>query len=246
MPDQPAALHHADTIAQRQRLRHVVRHEDHALGDTRLDADELLLQLAARDRIERAERLIHEQHRRIGGQRAGHADALPLSAGELVGPAMRVGVGRHADQLEQLAHASRDAIVRPLLEPRHDGDVVADREVREEADLLNHVADRSPKADRIPLARVPTLHDHVTGVGQEQSIDQLEERRLARAARPDERQRLPRSYRQRDVVENARLPRQAVRDVAELDAVHDTTIERVRLAAEVRSARPSWRAHTKV
>ena len=50
------------------------------LRDARLDAAELLLQLPARDRIERAERFVHQQHRRIGGERARHADALTLTA----------------------------------------------------------------------------------------------------------------------------------------------------------------------
>ena len=190
------------------------------MRDARLDAAELLLQLAARDRIERAERLVHQQHRRIGGQRAGHADALPLSAGQLVGPAARIRLGREADQLEQLAHARGDAVVRPPLQPRHDGDVVGDRQVRKEADLLNHVADGSAKADRIPLARVPALHAHVAGVGQEQSIDQLEDGRLAGAARADERERLAGADRQRDVVENGRPPREPVGHVAEFDAFH--------------------------
>ena len=33
----------------------------------------------ARDRVERTERLVHEHHRRIGGQRPGEADALALA-----------------------------------------------------------------------------------------------------------------------------------------------------------------------
>ena len=41
---------------------------------------ELPLQLAPRDRIERAERLVHQQHRRIDRERTRHADALPLAA----------------------------------------------------------------------------------------------------------------------------------------------------------------------
>ena len=45
------------------------------------------VQFNARDRIERAERLVHQQHRRIGGERARDADALPLSARQLIGPA---------------------------------------------------------------------------------------------------------------------------------------------------------------
>ena len=116
----------ADAIGQRQRLGHVVRDEDDALRDARLNAPELLLQLASRDRIERTERLVHQQHRRIDRQRARDADALTLSARQLVGPPARIRLRREADQLEQLAHARRDALVWPPLQPRHDGDVVGD------------------------------------------------------------------------------------------------------------------------
>ena len=48
-------------------------------------AQELVLQPVAGDRVDGAERLVHQQHGRVGRQRPGHADALPLAAGELVG-----------------------------------------------------------------------------------------------------------------------------------------------------------------
>ena len=35
------------------------------------------------DRVDRAERLVHQQDGRVGGQRAGDADPLALPAGEL-------------------------------------------------------------------------------------------------------------------------------------------------------------------
>ena len=41
--------------------------------------------LRAHDRVDGAERLVHQQHRRVGGQRAGDADPLLLAAGELAG-----------------------------------------------------------------------------------------------------------------------------------------------------------------
>ena len=54
------------------------------LPELSLERAELVLQLAPRDRIERAERLVEEQQRRVGGERACHADALALAARELV------------------------------------------------------------------------------------------------------------------------------------------------------------------
>ena len=96
--------------------------------------------------------------------------------------------------------------------------------MRKQADLLNHVADRSPQANRIPLARVPALHAHVAGVGQQQSIDELEDGGLAGAARADERDDFAGADGQREVVENGRPPREPEGHVAEFDAVHGMTI----------------------
>jgi hypothetical protein len=45
------------------------------------------------DRIERAERLVHQHHRRIGGERARDADALLLAAGELARIAIAIPRG---------------------------------------------------------------------------------------------------------------------------------------------------------
>ena len=87
--DQPSLLEDGDAIRQRQRLGHVVRDDDHGLPQAALDAAKLRVQLGAGDRIERAERLVHQQHRRIGRERPRHADALTLPAGQLVGPARR-------------------------------------------------------------------------------------------------------------------------------------------------------------
>ncbi len=69
---------------------------------------ELPLQLPPRDRIERAEGLVHQQHRRIGGERPGDADALTLAARQLVGPSTGVVPVGQPDQVEQLAHARPD------------------------------------------------------------------------------------------------------------------------------------------
>ena len=50
-----------------------------------LQAQELRLQPLADHRVDGGERLVHEQHRRVGGQRPGDAGPLALPAGELGG-----------------------------------------------------------------------------------------------------------------------------------------------------------------
>ena len=55
------------------------------LRTSRLEAEELVLQPRRVHRVDGAERLVHQQHRRVGAQRPGHADALALPAGQLRG-----------------------------------------------------------------------------------------------------------------------------------------------------------------
>ena len=53
------------------------------LRSSRLQPQELVLQPLAGDRVGGAERLVHQHHRRVGGERAGDADPLLLAAGQL-------------------------------------------------------------------------------------------------------------------------------------------------------------------
>ena len=136
-----------------------MRDDDDGLADALLDAAELPLELGTRDRIERAERFVHQQHGGIGGERPRDADPLPLAAGKLRGPALAV-FGGEADQLEQLRDTRGDARRLPALEPRHHADVAGDGHVRKEADVLDDVADRPAQRDRIPLAGVAAADEH--------------------------------------------------------------------------------------
>jgi hypothetical protein len=78
-----------DLVAQQERLVDVVRDEDDGLVEVALQADGLGLQFLADDRVDGAERLVHQQDVGVGGETAGDADALLLPAGELA----RVAVG---------------------------------------------------------------------------------------------------------------------------------------------------------
>src|SRR2546428_592648 len=114
----PALLQQPDRAAEQQPLAHVVRHEDDRLAETPLQREELALQLDARDGIERPERLIEQEERRIGGQRPRDADPLALPARQLVRVARAEHAGIETDQGEELAHARGDALGGPPPEPR--------------------------------------------------------------------------------------------------------------------------------
>ena len=83
-----------DLVTQRERLVHVVRHEEDRRAQGPLNLLQLALQLRAHDRIQRAERLIHQQDVRAVGERPGHAHALTLAARQLG----RVAIGHLAIQ----------------------------------------------------------------------------------------------------------------------------------------------------
>ena len=103
----PAALaHHRDPVAHLDRLVDVVGDEEDGLADLRLQAEELVLQALAVDRVDRAEGLVHQHHQRVRGQRPGDADALLLAAGELGGVAV-AELGVEPDQLQQLGASAR-------------------------------------------------------------------------------------------------------------------------------------------
>ena len=69
-------------------------------ADLGLDPLELELHLAAQLEVERAERLVEQQHLGTVDDRAGQRDALLLAAGELRG--LAVGEVAELDQLERV------------------------------------------------------------------------------------------------------------------------------------------------
>jgi hypothetical protein len=70
-----------NAVGQEYRLLNVMRHEDHCLRILHLNAPHFYLQLLAQLRVQRAERLVHEQYLRARGQRARNGHALAHAAG---------------------------------------------------------------------------------------------------------------------------------------------------------------------
>ena len=79
----PALVEDGEAVAHRQRLLLVVRHVDERDADLALDALELDLHLLAQLEVQRAERLVEQQHPRAVDDRARQRDALALAADEL-------------------------------------------------------------------------------------------------------------------------------------------------------------------
>jgi hypothetical protein len=172
------------------------------LADLGLQAQELVLQALAVDRVDAPERLVHEHERRVGREGAGDADALAHAAGELAGvaPARLVGVER--DELEELVDALARASLVPAEELGHRGDVVADRQVREEAGLLDRVADAAPQLRRglVPDA-LPAEQDVPVG-DVDHPVDHPHGGGLAAARGPDQDADLARRDGEREVLDD--------------------------------------------
>ena len=131
----PAVVHHHDAVGDLERLVLVVG-DEHA-GDVHLVVQpaQPAAQLLAHLRVERAERLVEQQHPRLDGERARQRDALALAAGELRGIAVAEPVELH--QREQLVRPAPDRrVVGPRRARPHaqaEGDVLEDGHVRNSA-----------------------------------------------------------------------------------------------------------------
>src|SRR5205823_8130672 len=90
-----------DPVAEPIRLREIVRDEDGGGAPVREHAREIFAQRMTQRRVERRERLVEQQQRRLRRERAAERDALALAAGQLGG--MPTLEAAEADPLEYRA-----------------------------------------------------------------------------------------------------------------------------------------------
>ncbi len=159
--------------------------EDDGLVEFALQPQELVLQLLAHHRVDRAERLVHEHHRRVSGQRPGHAHPLLLPPGELVGiPLAEDGV--ESDTFEQLVRPRPCFRLVPPQQQRDGGDVVEDRAVREEAAALDDVADAAAELVGVEGRGVTAVDLDRAAGGLDHPVDHPQRCGLAAAGRADQ------------------------------------------------------------
>ena len=196
-------VEHRDPGAHRQRLTLVVGDEHERDADGVLDRLELDLHLLAELEVERAERLVEQQHAGLVDQRPGERDALTLPAAQLIRATFAELA--EADDVEHLAGATTtlgptDAFhLEPVL------DVLTDGHVGEQRVVLEH---------RVDVAVVRRDVGHVLAGEQDRTRRRLLEagdhpqhRRLAGAGRAEQREELAGLDRQRDTVDGRRRRR---------------------------------------
>ncbi len=218
---------------QEDRLLDLVRDEERHLPRPRPDRQDQLLNLLAGEGVERAERLVHEQHARIGGERPGNADALLHAAGELVDPLPRE-VGK-PDEVEHRAGPRLALGPRHALHPQAEGDVLQHAEPGHQGVALEHHAAVGPRpGDRAPVEENPSFGRRL------EAGDAVEQRRLPAARSAERHHELPRLDRQVDPGQGeGRALALAVLDAELGDLQHGSLLEAARGAIGGGGQRPA-------
>ena len=152
------------------------------------DAQQLEVQPLTRHLVQGAERLVHQQQRRVERERAGDRDPLLHPAGEL--PWVVVLEALELDQLEQLPYARRTLLAAPLQQLERQRDVLRDR-----APVVEH---RLLEDDSVVVVEPGAVSGLAVDLDDalarlDQVADDPQERRLAAAGRADQRDELPRA-----------------------------------------------------
>ena len=95
-----AVAHHNDQVGKRHRLFLTVRDMDEGDAEVALEALEFGPHLDPQERIERRQRFVEQQDRRVGDERTGQGNALLLTAGQL--RRQSVGEALHGDKDQHL------------------------------------------------------------------------------------------------------------------------------------------------
>jgi hypothetical protein len=192
--DAPLA-HHDDAIRHGHGLALVVGDQDGGDAEPLLEQPQLDLHRLAQLGVERGERLVQQQQLRLHRERAGDRDALALPARDLGDGALR-DAGQ-ADQFQQLLDPGPAPGRGHAADAQRIGDVVADREMAEQGQRLEHHAELAPV--RRHRRDVGFVEQHAAGGRRLQPGDDAQQGGLAAAGRPEEAHQLPGRNQQVDV-----------------------------------------------
>ena len=204
---EPPLVHDRDLVGDLHRLLLVVRHEHRRDVDDVVEAGEPLPELCPDACVERAERLVEEEHLGLRRERACEAHALALAAGELGRVALPEALELH--EMEELLDALADLCLRPLPHLEPERDVVRHGHVLEGRVVLEDEAD--PALLRRELGRVVPGDEDLPAVRRLEPGDDPEQRGLPGAARPEKRGQRSARHLERDVVDARRSRRSAWR-----------------------------------
>ncbi len=137
--DDAAAFHDGDAVADAEGLVEIVADEQDGLLQAALEFQQFVLQPGADQRIERRERLVHQQDRRAGGKGAGETDALLHAARKLLD--LAAGPFGQIDEFQLLVDALLALRVRHAGQFQPEADIVGNRAPGQQRELLEHHRD---------------------------------------------------------------------------------------------------------
>ncbi len=193
----PPVVHDRQAVGHRQRLFLIVGDVQEGDADLLLQGAELDLEVAAELGVERAERLVQQQHRRAQDERPRQRDALLLAARELVRASLLEPGQLH--QLERLGHPLLALGLRHRLVLHPERDVLRDGQEREQGVALEHRVDVA--AVGRPGADVDAVEQDLAVGRRLEARDHPQRGRLPAAARPEQREELAGLDLQRDAVD---------------------------------------------
>ena len=192
-----------DPIAEADRLADVVRHEHHGLAGRPPQRLELVVQHVTGHRVERAERLVHQQDLRVLRERPRQRGALPHAARELVRTLLREV--REVHHLEQLLAAFAPPLARRAGQLQRELDVAAHGQPREQRRLLEH--QRGAVGAHLDGARRRLV----------ESGDEVEQRALPAAGRTEQADEFARRDVEADAVERQDAVATVTKVLADVD-----------------------------
>ncbi len=175
----PALAHHHQPVGDGERLLVVVGDQERGGARRGEDVAQLTGQPFPHPGVERGERLVEQQQPRLGGQRAGQRDPLPLAARERAGQPVAVALEPHHPQ--QTGHPGVDVAGAP--QPRCVAHVAGHGEVGEELALLEH--QREPAAVGGHPGQVGAVPAHPARRRRLEPGHRPQQRRLAAAGRAE-------------------------------------------------------------
>ncbi len=188
--------------------------EQHGLAVALPDVEQIVLQPRSGVRVQRAERLVHQQHRGVIGQRAGQRDALLHAAGQLLGiEILKALEADHLDQRAALRFGLRGLYALLARAIHHVAEHALPGKQRE---LLKHRSAIGPgPGDR------PALHPGDASGRADEAADDIKQRRFSAAGGTEDRDKgaildCQRNFRQRQMV-LAAGGAENLRDTVDLD-----------------------------
>src|SRR5215211_4556851 len=172
---------HDDAVGQVDRLVDVVRDEQDRHPVLLAHPQHEVLEVAARLRVDRGERLVHQQDLRLIGKRAGDRHPLLHPAREL--PRVAVDEARQSDRLDRLLDEPRRLPLAELLVAQRQRDVAAHGHPRQQR---ARVLLEDERHLRRRAAHAPALDLDAAGARLEQAGHALEQGRLAAAGGADD------------------------------------------------------------